>query len=119
MTITISHSTLSPVTVEEVIDYSADQESRNLVHPIIGRTDPDVTLRPAAMRRGTLEIWCSTEEQADSVAYLHTRQGTLYYEDTGHSYAGMWYVVDGRVSRLFDFETATWRVRVDYQEVRP
>lgn len=101
-----------------VIGYQTSRESGNIVHTIIGRSDPVVTLRPAKLRTGTLGMLFTTEADAWACVNAHAGTGTFTYADSDLTGADMTYVVDGSVNIQLDEGTQTvWMVSVDYQEV--
>lgn len=61
---TLTHSTGSLMVF--VNGYEATREARTIVHPILNRSEPDITLRPAGLRTGTLTLLIA--EQADAVS---------------------------------------------------
>lgn len=117
-TITIGATTITPTLID---GYESTRESRNIVHPIIGTASPDVTIRPAMLRRGTLRLLFTTEAAAKTAEDTHanaTEPATLVAPEA--STVDMTYVVDGRISRALDEATRrAWIVLVDFQEVEP
>lgn len=115
VTITRGASSVSP---RLVLGYQSERTAGNLIHPIIGRADPDVTLAAAGLRTGTLELLCLTLADALAVEDLHAGEGVCELEDTDAPGLGMYYVAAGKIELELDDETrAVWIVRVEYQEV--
>lgn len=100
---------------EMVTGYESARESGNVLHKVIGRADPDVTLRAAGLRTGSLEIWCSTHQVALDVEAMHAQAGVFHLTDTAFPGLGMHYVTSGRVELRQD--GTRWLVRVEYAEV--
>jgi hypothetical protein len=47
------------LSVISILGWSDDRESGNVMHDIIGRSDPDVTLHPARARSGSFQALCT------------------------------------------------------------
>lgn len=116
MSTTITWGTQS-VYPELVTGYDSRRESGNLLHMVIGRADPDVTLKAAGLRQGTLEVWCSGHATALAVEALHAQVGVLHLTDDDAPGLGMDYVVAGPVEVRPEIGTTRWLVRVAYAEV--
>lgn len=113
--ITAGTYTLTPTLV---LGYSATRTSNSVVHTIIGRPAPVVTLRPAMLRSGTLELFFP--EKADAFAALDAHaQGSVLRLVDGTDEREMRYVLAGNVSVELETETYTWKVSADFQEVAP
>lgn len=131
------------VIVPTLIDgYQVSRESRNVVHSIVGRAQPDVTLRPASLRKGTLrlvfggtsssseyvffdgyitllDLDATDPEQASKDAFdAHSEPNVFVLRDSTRPTVEMTYVVDGQIGRELDPVTRrVWIVTVDYQEI--
>ena len=113
---TITWGTQS-VTAELVTGYDSRRDSGNLLHTVIGRADPDVTLKAAGLRQGTLEVWCPSHSGALEVEALHAQVGVLHLTDYDQPGLDMFYVVAGPVETRPEIGTTRWLVRVAYAEV--
>ncbi|WP_025159367.1 hypothetical protein [Leifsonia aquatica] len=115
-TISDGATTLTP---ELVIGYSTQQDGRNSFHDILGRGDPDVSLAPAAMRVGTLNLFFLTEADADACRRLHARAAVFTYTATDNPTTSMRYVLDaGGIGPALDDQTRQrWTVAIAYREV--
>lgn len=117
---TIIHS--SGVIVPEVVDgYEPAIDVRSIVHTILGRSDPDVTFRPAGMRTGVLSFVFAARASAwAAVAVLRVPQ-VLTLTDADVPEVNMSFVVaPGQLRPTLDPETrAVWIVEVPYAEVTP
>jgi hypothetical protein len=104
-----------------VLNISSARESGNIIHPIIGRAEPDVTLRPASLRTGVLELgFAGPDAEADSAdaEQAHAGMGAFTLHNDVRPSLGFSYVVNGTVERALEDETRdAWIVRVGYQEV--
>jgi L-lactate permease len=115
--ITHGATTLTPTAVTNV---TSTRQSGNLVHEIIGRAEPDITLRPASTRVGVLELaYVGPDSEDDSaLAELTHATGAVF---TLHSpdvpSLGFAYVLDGALERAQDTTRKAWTVRVPYREV--
>lgn len=116
-TISDGTTTLTPLLV---LGWSATRESRARVHQLIGRSDPDVTLRPHALRTGTLRILCADEVAAVAMEQLHARGVVLTLADDDVAAVAGAYVVSGPITTELDPQTRTrWVVTADFTEVLP
>lgn len=114
-TITDGTTTSTPVAV---LGYESKRSGQNIVHAVIGRADPDVTLRPAGLRTGTLTLLFESEADAAECEVMHAAAVVLAMADSDVSTVGMSYVVSGAVTRsLDDASRSLWTVAVEYQEV--
>jgi hypothetical protein len=115
--ITHDTTTIEPVVVE---GYESTREGRNVVHPIIGRAEPDVTLRPANLRTGTLRLVFDDEDASAAAELEHATGGVFAVVSTERATIEMSYVVAGEIVRGLDEDTSEdWIVTVEYQEVTP
>jgi hypothetical protein len=140
-TITSGVYTITPTIID---GYSSTRASQNVVRTILGSSIPAVSLRPALLRSGTLQLIFGDTgptfseyivvdgivvesgetpgvdaEAASLVAEtLHATGGVFTLSETSRSRVGMTYVVSGNVTRKLDDTTrAVWIVTVDFQEV--
>lgn len=117
MSTTISDGTTT-ITPELVLGYEVAQESRNIIHTILGRATPDVTLRFTTLRVGTLQMLFKTATEAEEARQLHINPIVFTLESTEIPEADMSYVVSGSISTVLEDETRKlWTVSVDFQEV--
>lgn len=119
--ITAGEATIEPTLI---IGYTAARTSANLVHDILGKPSPDVTLRPAQLRTGTLTLgFDSPTSETDSKTaadLLATYEGVFSLLSADRTTVDMTFVVSegGRIARDLEDETrAAWIVTADYQEV--
>lgn len=117
-TITRGAATITPTAVTQ---YASDREAQNRVHVILGRPDPDVTLRPAQSRTGTLMLtFASVTAAADSKTAedLHAAsEGVFVLVSADVPTINMSYVPTGRVSRALDPTLKAWTLSIPFQEV--
>ncbi|MDU0367677.1 hypothetical protein RWH45_10650 [Microbacterium sp. KSW4-17] len=116
--ITVGASTIAP---QQVMNITSQQESGTIVHPILGRAFPDITLRPAGVRTGTITMGFAgpTAETDAATARALLASGVVFTiapeERTSLSMAC---IVSGRISLdLEDVTRDAWVLTVDYQEV--
>ena len=64
MSTSITHSS-GTITPELINGYQASRTTRSIVHDILNRSSPDITLRAAGLRRG--QFRCLFREQADAL----------------------------------------------------
>lgn len=115
---TISHAggVINPT---EIDGYEPSIPVRNIVHTILGRSDPDVTFRPAGLRTGTLSLVFELEADAwAAVAALRVPQ-VLTLTDADVAVVNMSFVVaPGELRPTLDDATrSVWIVEVPFQEV--
>lgn len=114
-TITRDATSLTP---RLVLGYKSEREARNLIHTVIGRPDPEVTMKAAGLRTGTLEFLMLTLTDALAMESLHTGLGVLTLTDDDRPGLNMSYVASGKIEVELDDETRSlWVVRVDFHEV--
>lgn len=117
----VENATVPVVSITPTIvnGYRSEREARSIVHPILGRTTPDVTLRPASLRTGNLELLF--RDEADAVAAsAHLAAGRLWQLESDERDVNMTFVTpEGeRIGLELDDETRDgWRLTVPFQEV--
>ena len=117
MSFSITSQAAESISIPLVMGYNPERESGNVVHPILGRADPDVTLKPLRLRAGTLELFMNTIEAAFALVEQLEEQGWQHLESTEAPLADMHFVVFGTVSIQADDDTDTFTVSVGFQEV--
>ncbi|WP_223693794.1 hypothetical protein [Leifsonia poae] len=114
---TISDGTTT-ITPYLVLSYEAQQAGGNVLHDVIGRGDPDVTLRPAGTRAGSHEFFFLTAAPAEACRVLHARAGVFSFSSDAEPTTSMTYVLDeGGVTTALDDRKKRWVVTVAYREV--
>jgi hypothetical protein len=113
--ITSGADTLNPTMV---LGYSSSRLAGNIIHPVLGREDPDVTMRPAGLRTGTLELLFTGETDGKEAEDLHSTTAVFTLTSTDRPSINMSYVAAGRIGRELDPDTRdVWVVRIEFQEV--
>lgn len=105
--------------------YAASTESRNIVHTILGRAEPDISLQPDTLRRGELELGfvdlvnpAAAEAAAFFAMKQHQTPGVFVLYDFDRPAVRMRYVREGRMSIELDDESRhAWILTVGFQEV--
>lgn len=116
---TIAHAD-GIITPDQVLRFQSDRDSGNIVHTIPGRVSPDVTLRPASLRTGTLELMFRDEQDSRDAEDAHATGSTFALIAPERPTVETFYVVTGTITRELDPQTRDrWIVRVDYQEIDP
>ena len=100
-----------------VLGYQSSRASGNVIHQIIGRPAPDITLRAAAPRTGTLELFYLNGTAAAACERLHASARVLRFSNPDHPATSMDYVASGDISTELDEGGLRWIVSVDYQEI--
>jgi len=118
MTTTIASGTLD-TTPALIKSWSSTQEARNVVHTIIGRSDPDITLKPAGKRTGTLELFYTTKTAAEEARELFALPLVFLVDSDDETWLdGFRFVTVGSISSVLDSDDFTsWHISVDFQEV--
>jgi len=115
-TITTGIYTITPTLID---GYEAERIGGTIVHPILGRVNPDVTLRPAAMRTGTLRLLFIEEANAKTALDVLST-GAVFRLNSDERDVSMSFVVpEGeRISyRLNDEARDGWHLDVPFAEV--
>lgn len=114
-TISDGTTTLTPMLV---LGWSTSREARSVVHRLIGRPDPDVTLRPHGLRTGQMRILCEDMAAALAMEALHASGVVLTIADDDVAATSMSYVVSGQLLVELDPVTLNrWTVTADVTEV--
>lgn len=118
MSSTISDGTTT-ITPAEVDGYDSARPSRNLVHDIIGTTEPAVTLRGAGLRTGTLSCVMGTDRAlATQLEAMLSAPGVFTFATSDVADLGMSFIVAGDLHVQLDDDTrSVWIVAVPFQEV--
>lgn len=114
----ITHST-GVITPEIVNGFEAEREARTIVHTILGRSDPDITLRPFGLRTGTLKLVFATGAEAAAAVTALTFPQVLALSDPDVPQVAMSFVItEGSLAPKLDPQTRTvWLIDVPFQEV--
>lgn len=111
----VGGATITPLLV---IGYESTRTARNVVHQILNRANPDVSLRPATLRTGTLTMLCASLAIAQSLEQLHLQDGIMRLQDADLPAAAMYYVPNGSITVTLDPEGRRRAlVAVDFHEV--
>lgn len=108
------------VVVPTVVDgYTSTREAQSLAHPILGRPDPEVTLREAALRSGTLTLLFPDEDDSAAAELAFSQPGVWQMVDDDRDTVGMSFVVaGGAITRELHDETRNdWLLTIPYREV--
>ena len=109
--------------VPNIIDgYSSTRPGGTVVHPIAGSSSPDVTLRPAGTRTGTLRLVFEDEAESAAAEAALCAPEIFTLTSTDRPTLPMSFVIpeSGRIERELDDGTRdAWVLRIDFQEVAP
>lgn len=99
--------------------YEAKRELGTLVHPILGRPDPDVTMRPAGLRAGVLRLVMPDAESAHAAVDALLQPHVFELVPATVTQMGMRFVVAGdeATTELDKTTRVRWIVQVPYREV--
>lgn len=110
----------TPITPIHVNGYESSRESGVVIHPIVGRSSPDVTLAPAALRAGTLNLLFDDETESRAAEDAHALPLAFTLVSAARTTIDMYYVVTGATRRtLNSVDRRHWVVEVPFQEVSP
>jgi hypothetical protein len=115
-TITWSGDPIEPDTIEEP---EAMISGGNIIHTILGRDEPDVTMRPAGLRTGTLVLSFPDEATQAAARIAHQQPEEFALTVMGRSYLDMTYVLSPQGIRSYRTPGGRFVVEVGYQEVTP
>lgn len=116
-TITSGSLSFSPVLITA---WEVSQTSRNVIHTIIGRNDPDVTLKPATTRSGTLQLLFSTATAANTARSILANGTVFTISDSETWLNGLDFVMSGTISTALEDSTRNmWTIQADFTEVIP
>ena len=109
------------ITPTIVLEFETTSDSQSNVHPIIGQSIPDVTLRPAAARTGHVTLGfegeTSEDDSAAAEALLRTAAVFTVVSDDRPT-VGLSFIVHGSVSRNLDDDSRdAWTVTCNFREV--
>lgn len=106
------------VTPQLILGWEAAQETRNVIHSVIGKAAPDVTLKPAGLRTGTLELLFLTAADALTARTMLTQALPFLIESDEAFLDNFRFVVSGSISSVLEDTTRSlWTISVDFQEV--
>lgn len=103
-----------------ILGYDVSTESNNILHRIIGRTSPDVSLRADSLRTGELRLFFQNRTSAFAARTLHTAASVFTLVDAGMPELNMTYVRRGAMTITLDPETRQrWILTIGFDEVAP
>lgn len=113
-TITSSSGTLYPLALSQ---YSTRRQARTIVHDVLGRSEPDITFRPASLRSGMLRLSFDSASASAAAENVHATGQTFTVVSPVEGVGGMRYVVaSGDIERSYD-GNGEWVLMVPFQEV--
>lgn len=105
---------------QEITAWETEQQSRNVVHTIIGRTDPDVTIKPASSRSGTLELLFLTAADANTARGILTNGASFTISESTAWLNGLTFVMSGSITAVLEDTTRNlWTISADFTEIIP
>lgn len=116
----VETDTTAVITPSQILGFKSAAESGNILHPVLGSENTDVTLRPARRRKGELQLLftgaAAEEDSFDAENALRsTSSFTLASDDLAT--VGMTFTVQGDVRRDQSDSRKAWTVTFGYQEV--
>lgn len=117
MTTTIT-SGATTITPELITGWESKNDTFNIVHDILSKSTPDITLRGSTTRSGTLTMLFLTEAACETARALHVGANVLTLASTAIAAANFDYIVSGSVSATLEDNTRRyWTLSVDYKEI--
>jgi hypothetical protein len=117
MTTTISDGTTSYIPLL-ALGWESSREAQNVLHPIVGSASVEVTLRPAGLRTGTLELLTETLDDALNIEALAAQAKVLTLTHDDLLSLAMSFVASGDITVTLDEDSQIyWTVSIDYTEV--
>jgi hypothetical protein len=117
MTTTITDAATN-IIPDLVLGYNTTRASRNVIHNVIGKAEPDITLELDGLRTGTLQLFFETKETAWEAYNALAGVATWELTDTDYPEIDMNFVREGNMSMELDpVSRRRWIIEVDYQEV--
>lgn len=114
-TITVGSQTVTP---DLVLGYTAGRTAQAVVHPIIGRPDPDVTLREVLYRAGSLTLLFLDRTDAFTALSVLSGVSVAVLVDDEVPEVNMAFVVTGELTLTPDGQDIRrWNLTVPFQEV--
>jgi len=114
-TITVGTTVTHPTAVE---GYEVTRVSQNVVHVVPGKPDPDVTLRPASLRSGSITVAFEDEEDAWIAHQALSLGEVCTFETTTRLGLDMSFVTVDDIDISLDPTTsAAWHITFGFQEV--
>lgn len=112
--ITHNAGVIAPASLE---GWRAGSEARTVIHHVLGRSDPDVTFRPAGMRKGSLVLVFNNGPEAYAArAVLTTPQVFTLTNDAISEVQMSFVVADGDISDVLG-DAGQWTLSVPFHEV--
>lgn len=118
LSLVITQGTETVIKPRSAPGYESRRESQNIVHQVLGRPDPDITLRPATVRVGTLSL-VFDDDLSSAVAESAFAAGGEFVLHHGSSVTiDMLFVVTGGIRRRRE-RAGYWVVELEFQETTP
>lgn len=112
----INHNT-GTITPTAVSGWESAAEAQTIVHHIIGRPDPDITMRPASLREGTLTLVFESPAAATAARAVLVFPQVLTLASTDVAQVGMSFVVaNGSVGDVLG-DAGEWTLALPFHEV--
>lgn len=117
MTTTIT-SGATTITPQLVTGWESTNDTFNIVHDILSKSTPDITLRGSTTRSGTLTMLFLTETACETARALHVGANVLTLASTAITAANFDYIVSGAITATLEDDTRRyWTLSVDYKEI--
>ncbi|MDJ0336440.1 hypothetical protein QMG83_14530 [Salinibacterium sp. G-O1] len=106
-----------PISPTLILGYETSRAIRSVAHKLLSSPENVVTLRPAALRAGTIRYLFDTAATAHLAERFHAEPSTITLDDPD-AFGEMQYLPTGASTLALDPDTRTmWTLTVDFQEV--
>lgn len=103
-----------------VMTFESGDQSGNIIHPIAGRPNPDVTLSEASLSVGTLRQFYLTYAAAEAARQFQRAAAAFTITAPDMPWLPSYFVVDGVIRRAQqDQNRQRWMLEVPFQEIAP
>lgn len=109
------HST-TPLFVKS---WETSQATRNVIHNIVGKSEPDITLKPAGLRTGTFELFYASQEDAENARAVLSLPTVFLVSSDDETWLNdfKFVSVDSISAALDETDLTSWHFSVGFQEV--
>jgi hypothetical protein len=112
----IDAATIAPAFIKR--PFVVGDEAQSLVHNVIGRSVPDLTLRPGLLGAGSLEMYFYSAAEAENARVFHRAASTFLVTSDDAAFLPGEYVPQGRVNQAQQSDDLRhWILTVPFQDI--
>ncbi len=97
--------------------YEAVTDSRNIVHWIIGRQDPDYSLAGDGPRRGSIAALFEDAAAADAARAMLSERNVYTFTEPANPFVDMTFIREGAMRARRGPTAGSWVLDIGFQEV--